>query len=1100
MANVLNEPKNEYNELNICNVEKFPFNGRSKYLIDKFYLIGYEYESLNKILSDAKIIELINKNKETIDDDSALNELIGIKNENKKTSEYKPLLLSSNPPTLLNEIASDYKKQLPDFDLIRSMIFPNGSQFFYLVEDCAEEKINREPSLRSSSFSIIEENKKSKRRKLPESYNVVFSNNPQEGNNSKKSINGFAYIFYKRHSVIRIIDNKRYIFYVPYTFCIISEFPFFNSFYLLCKQFYNLIKKNKNDIPLEIIIYNIVKYTPSPINYDVFIDLNIYNSQRNEDFLRIKKDIEDEEEENNNNYKIEDISDTHIILKKHTSKKVEKNEKNNEYKVKKDLFKKKTERIKTSSVNKTKEIIKFKKLSGYPFLQYNLVKVLLNIMNPDDIITIFFYTFLEKSVIFFCKDIELLSLTINTYLNLNFPLNDEKYYCYNTAISYDNYMEGNSIFIGTTFTNVIGINSKYQREYKDNTHVRLSEHLTVDLDNGIINHVKDETADNDDEDDTDEKRDINIFDFLKKIFKEKEMSTKQKDSILYKEVKNIFQKLNDYKDLFNKKNSTKKEKDSRKLINGNYIDYNEDIKKANREIQESFYALVNNLCNYFYQNLLLKSTDYNNNKDFLNVIFNEESIEKGNNYIQEEIAFLNELRETMKYQSFVCGFIQSYNPIDLYKIPLTFTEEFLSMLSRNFSIYNEDKKGIQFLSLIDEIYKTKKKEMKIELNDFFLQYVKKYKNIIDREIYDNKDENKIKIILNEDNKDDIVIREMQYLSYELNNNVIFKYKYLIDNMDQEEFNMLLKYGNEINYNQINRIMINDIESSIEKHFMDLGLIKIEDICCTNLLILFIISIKIIVKTRNDFTFLSVLIEHCIIFRKYYTMVFKVLYILMKENSNNDQITRKCLMIFYLFFNSLRSLGLIPNENLINIIRKIQLIDNKFFKDSPNNNENEANEGKTDKNLDEKNSYEYIYFCQNFDKNRFFKENEILQIMNDKEYPELKKRVKHSKIKFYNGKNNYKFEILSQKKIFEILNCVYVVYVLKNLDDNSLINENIFPICVNIIAYFRTIENFDGKDEIDSALFEVMQYYLKMYIENGEKEIIPKKNSIIYIDS
>ena len=688
--------------------EKFPFNGRSKYLIDKFYLIGYEYESLNKILSDAKIIELINKNKEIIDDDSALNELIGIKNENKKTSEYKPLLLSSNPPTLLNEIASDYKKQLPDFDLIRSMIFPNGSQFFYLVEDCAEEKINREPSLRSSSFSIIEENKKSKRRKLPESYNVVFSNNPQEGNNSKKSINGFAYVFYKRHSVIRIIDNKRYIFYVPYTFCIISEFPFFNSFYLLCKQFYNLIKKNKNDIPLEIIIYNIVKYTPSPINYDVFIDLNIYNSQRNEDFLRIKKDIEDEEEENNN-YKIEDMSDTHIILKKHTSKKVEKNEKNNECKVKKDLFKKKTERIKTSSINKTKEIIKFRKLSGYPLLQYNLVKVLLNIMNPDDIITIFFYTFLEKSVIFFCKDIELLSLTINTYLNLNFPLNDEKYYCYNTAISYDNYMEGNSIFIGTTFTNVIGINSKYQREYKDNTHVRLSEHLTVDLDNGIINHVKDETADNDDEADTDEKRDINIFDFLKKIFKEKEMSTKQKDSILYKEVKNIFQKLNDYKDLFNKKNNTKKEKDSRKLINGNYIDYNEDIKKANREIQESFYALVNNLCNYFYQNLLLKSTDYNNNKDFLNVIFNEESIEKGNNYIQEEIAFLNELRETMKYQSFVCGFIQSYNPIDLYKIPLTFTEEFLSMLSRNFSIYNEDKKGIQFLSLIDEIYKTKKK-------------------------------------------------------------------------------------------------------------------------------------------------------------------------------------------------------------------------------------------------------------------------------------------------------------------------------------------------------------------------------------------------------
>ena len=40
-------------------------------------------------------------------------------------------------------------------------------------------------------------------------------------------------------------------------------------------------------------------------------------------------------------------------------------------------------------------------------------------------------------------------------------------------------------------------------------------------------------------------------------------------------------------------------------------------------------------------------------------------------YSKEELYLVEELTETMKFQSFVYGFAQSYNPIDLYKIPLT---------------------------------------------------------------------------------------------------------------------------------------------------------------------------------------------------------------------------------------------------------------------------------------------------------------------------------------------------------------------------------------------------------------------------------------------
>ena len=72
------------------------------------------------------------------------------------------------------------------------------------------------------------------------------------------------------------------------------------------------------------------------------------------------------------------------------------------------------------------------------------------------------YTFLEKDVLFFSKDIEFLSLTINSYLNLNFPLNDEKYYFINACVSYDNYINSNSTFVGSTFTTIIGINDQYK--------------------------------------------------------------------------------------------------------------------------------------------------------------------------------------------------------------------------------------------------------------------------------------------------------------------------------------------------------------------------------------------------------------------------------------------------------------------------------------------------------------------------------------------------------------------------------------------------------------------------------------------------------------
>jgi len=71
----------------------YPFNGRSSFLIDKFYIIGYNYLTLEKLLinSTPKILE------------------------EEKDKDYKEPKWCSFPieedPTILNEITNDYSKE-----------------------------------------------------------------------------------------------------------------------------------------------------------------------------------------------------------------------------------------------------------------------------------------------------------------------------------------------------------------------------------------------------------------------------------------------------------------------------------------------------------------------------------------------------------------------------------------------------------------------------------------------------------------------------------------------------------------------------------------------------------------------------------------------------------------------------------------------------------------------------------------------------------------------------------------------------------------------------------------------------------------------------
>jgi hypothetical protein len=85
-----------------------------------------------------------------------------------------------------------------------------------------------------------------------------------------------------------------------------------------------------------------------------------------------------------------------------------------------------------------------------------------------------------------------------------------------------------------------------------------------------------------------------FFDMVKKICKNKEYKDDDENDkiLIYREIKILNIELNKCKEKINSE-----------FKNYNYIDYNENLDKINKKIQESFYRFINNICVYLYQNL-----------------------------------------------------------------------------------------------------------------------------------------------------------------------------------------------------------------------------------------------------------------------------------------------------------------------------------------------------------------------------------------------------------------------------------------------------------------------------------------------------------------
>ena len=831
------------------------------------------------------------------------------------------------------------------------------------------------------------------------------------------------------------IGENSFVYYVPYTFCIISEFPFFYSYEKLFRCIRKMFYQPSIYIPIEILLYKIITLTPSPVNTDVILDLEKI-CKHGSTFL---------------NY-----NDDSNIRKSFTSQTMDKTKNNNKIYMDDFIIMEDNEfhHKKTNKLNKNSSEfkLKFNYLSGYPLIQYNLAGVLFYNLSIEEIIKIFLFSFLESDILFFSENIEYLTLILNAYLNLNYPLNDAEYFYNVVAISLDGFKGGDK-FGKKNCSSMIAIHNKFDEDNYLSKAIRINEHIIVDLDKGNVSIANDDG------------KYLKISELISNICEE--TADEMKETIIYKAINNLNKRLREIRD----------KKDI--YLGKDFIEFNdqhnkESIDKLNKSIQEAFYECVINLSLYGYENFTITEEENKKGKDkFMKIEFNN-NYESERQYMKEELLILGELKDTMKFRSSLCAFVMEHNPLDLYKIPLTFMDEFISFISRKNLKFDTTK--IKYFELIDKLYlKNKLNEpIKIDFSSDVEKYLKNYKDKFIRYI----EEKNIKKF-NFDYSASIKVvnynqeKCLRYQTYELDDQIILEYIYIIMNLTEGNYLRLISDNFAKEDNIINEISITEIETRIDKYCLDNKYLSISDLCATNIVLLFSISLKLLPDTANYHIFLTTLFQNFPIFRKYHSLLLQMLYKLYRqalEEQNKNKIYQM-KMCFFACLDYIRNYYLIPNENLMLIINKFL---KSFFeekKDVQKSNEEILANLKVDK-YEQKINDNNLYIIYNFSSNQFYKEKDVIEKINlaQESIFHIKVGEKEEsispKIRFNkNNKEKNESLIISQQKMFDTLKEQYDTFY-ENLDINKLNKNNIMYSCLNILIFMRNDEKFQNEELLE----------------------------------
>ena len=753
-------------------IKKYPYLAYSQNLMEYFAIIGYQENFVPQI----------------------------IESHRKKINNYTPKILCS--------ITSSSDYGIVDNKLIINQIYPENPLTILINKN----EINQEEPPKSNVI-----------------YSFCFDSTDGK---AKLFYICYAFKFYERYKCSINNQNNGEEYYIPKAICIISQYYYFTFFEYICKNIYTLmLQKGNNSLPIEITIYNIVNFIPSPINYGLHLDLFSYSL---------------------------DVPD-----------------------------------------------IELGQLSGYPYLDFDLSEIF-NLLPLNLILEIYILTFVEQSMIFFSSNLELLNMIMFIMYVLNYPCNDSTYFWHIVSVSKDKFNDENK-FVSKIMVSLIGINCSYNDEI--DTFPFGKCHYIVDIDNKKIIFRQDPNLSEDD-DIRECDNLINFQNYIQNIIKEKDKNNENSFLKIYvnrlkKSLENLLNKNPEFS--FNPKN---------KYVN--FFKMSKEIMEINKKIQEMFYDFNLNILMIFYQDNTLNSSFDKIKKDDIEESYRKinklRKIDENTEIIEEEKIFCQLIRSSIKYKIYFENFIQNLEAIDVFKIPLLFSEEFINIKLKDDS--NKIMKKLSLFNIIDSFYyqNNQQQTITITLNNIYSDYIEKLKKYF-KHFYTS---DRLKIT-----------NKYQLLS--LNKKIINKYIYLLNNYYEKEELMDLFPSMRIQEDEhITLINRKNIFNIIQNNLEQKNLIEIPHYLIYALLYIFSISISLHSYSKM-LTYINNIIrslEKIDYFINHFAYIliktfYKYYLIHKKTNLYPDINVSSIKMYYYMIVNFLKDNLIIPNEEMMSIL-------NQFF--------------------------------------------------------------------------------------------------------------------------------------------------------------------------
>ena len=478
-----------------------PFLSSPTYMIDSFVVVGYPLTTLNEI---------------------NLNE---IQNE---------------PPELSAEILSvvtNSKKLSSHFEFIPKYIFPSPPEFLN------EKQIQKCKDKTKFIFFFQEFNSDITQHNI---------------NNKSGCYAGFVFQFYEYYTDI---NNKP--FFTQKAFCVITRNLCFNFCNRLCELVYDKYRTGIESIPLEVIIYNIVHFTPAPHSCDISIDFESLFTLKNETSLSRST-----------------ISTSY------------------------------SEDLNRRTMNCGSKLL-VEQFTCYPQFHCSMTDIL-KIIPFKNLIEISLYMLFEFNVFYFSKQLDVLNNVMYIATYLNWPITDSILMGQIISINENDFELPGHPLVKPSHC-IIGINAPFNN-CLSSPHLENSEKfIVVDIDNKqVFNNVQLRLKGKIMEDsDIPINEDIKmITEFVTKLINKKKIGAPVFESIVQKLCMNLQE--------FTKKYNIKDTSSSHWNEMFNY-DIGEEQKKLNLELQGIFFVSMLSFIKFFTQ---LYRTDISTD-DTLNVIKNE---------------------------------------------------------------------------------------------------------------------------------------------------------------------------------------------------------------------------------------------------------------------------------------------------------------------------------------------------------------------------------------------------------------------------------------------------------------------------------------------